>query len=314
MLHSPRQAGLFDTIQPQPPTTQQTMNYIKSPNRQLSTLGVDDLPAICHAAKAHTNFRIILTAPAIMLACFTLFLAIHFLHRSVLATLILILPLPLLIRHDYEAFLALGPGGTPSTFLGYLKITCLRLITLSDPFTPPVIDGPITPAKGYFDHHQSTLPTRDGLRPTVAGIAPQRQLDQPGEKNAYLALRKSLENVAKTYSARTRTDTSCFEKQGLALFAIYPLNATCRGEICHVHHSDRSLHLNLHPSDAAVVLEKGWGERHPLAECCFGGGFVPRTFTMVYAPRNQEELASILKIIEAAAWWVSGETYEMIAQ
>lgn len=40
---------------------------------------------------------------------------------------------------------------------------------------------------------------------------------------------------------------------------------TCGGEVCHSHPSDGSLHLVLHPADVRAVLEKGWGERHPLA-------------------------------------------------
>ena len=326
MLHPKQQATLFGTEAYQsssrPAQQIMTFNELTTINQtqtqtqtqtqiQTQSLTVEELPAICHASKAHSSFRIILTGPACMVAAIILFLVIHLLHRSILATLILILPLPLLIRHDYEAFLALGPGGTPSTFLGYLKITCLRLVTLKDPFTPPILEEPITPVTGYFEHHNTTLTSRDGPRPTVAGIAPQRQLDQPGSRPAYLTLRSALENTAVRHSARARTGTSCFEKQGLALFAISPVNATCRGEICHVHHSDRSLHMNLHPKDAAVVLEKGWGQRHPLAKGGLGGGFVPRTFTLIYAPRDEQELQTVLRIIEAAAWWVTGERYEI---
>jgi len=87
--------------------------------------------------------------------------------------------------------------------------------------------------------------------------------------------------------------------------------------------------MNLHPNDAKVVLEKGWGERHPLAH----GGWsstprtisnilsclpkslsawlsprvVPEQFVMIYAPRNKDELQVVCHIIEAAAFWVSGE-------
>ncbi|KAF2184952.1 hypothetical protein K469DRAFT_577340 [Zopfia rhizophila CBS 207.26] len=36
-------------------------------------------------------------------------------------------------------------------------------------------------------------------------------------------------------------------------------------EIGHVHSYDGSLHLNLHPVEIEHVIEKAWGERHPLA-------------------------------------------------
>jgi hypothetical protein len=127
----------------------------------------------------------------------------------------------------------------------------------------------------------------------------------------YQTLRKTLENLAENHPESLRTGTSCFEKKGLALFAQNAINATCRGEICHVHHSDRSMHMNLHPDDAKVVLEKGWGERHPLARGGWMGRYVPREFVMVYAPRNMTELDVICRIIEAAGFWVSGESFEM---
>ena len=113
-----------------------------------------------------------------------------------------------------------------------------------------------------------------------------------------------MEAVAEKHPEALRIGTSCFEKKGLALFAQHPINATCRGEICHVHHSDRSMHMNLHPDDAKVVLEKGWGERHPLARGGWMKAYVPREFVMVYAPRDRAELDVVCRIIEAAGFWV----------
>jgi len=64
--------------------------------------------------------------------------------------------------------------------------------------------------------------------------------------------------------------------------------------------------MNLHPADAAVVLERGWGQRHPLARGGWLGRFVPREFVMVYAPRDERELRVVGRVVEAAAWWVGG--------
>lgn len=69
--------------------------------------------------------------------------------------------------------------------------------------------------------------------------------------------------------------------------------------------------MNLHPDDAKVVLEKGWGERHPLARGGWLGRYVPREFIMVYAPRDPMELDVVCRIIEAAGFWVSGEQFDM---
>lgn len=69
--------------------------------------------------------------------------------------------------------------------------------------------------------------------------------------------------------------------------------------------------MNLHPDDAKVVLENGWGERHPLARGGWLKAYVPREFIMVYAPRDPAELEVVCRIIEAAGFWVCGEQFEM---
>lgn len=255
--------------------------------------------------------HITLSGPALVFAILGIIISIQIFHPSFTCTLVALSPIPAIIHNDYKNFLSLGPGGTPSTFLGYLKIVYLRCFALSNPYTPLVLTYKVNPVQGYYQGAHSWLPRRTGPRPRVAGIAPQRQLDQPGSQETYQALRRSLEKLAEQYPDLLRTGTSCFEKNGLALFSQDPINSTCRGEICHVHHSDRSMHLNLHPEDAKVVLEKGWGERHPLARGGWLMAYVPREFLMVYAPRDRTELDVVCRIIEAAAFWVSGRSFEI---
>ena len=72
--------------------------------------------------------------------------------------------------------------------------------------------------------------------------------------------------------------------------------------------------MNLHPDDAKVVLENGWGERHPLARGGWMKAYVPREFVMVYAPRDETELDVVCRIIEAAGFWVSGQGFEVKAE
>jgi len=74
------------------------------------------------------------------------------------------------------------------------------------------------------------------------------------------------------------------------------------------------MHMLLHPDDAKVVLDMGWGERHPLSKGGWLKRFVPKEFVMVYAPRNREELEVVCRIIEAAAFWISGESYQMVVE
>lgn len=76
--------------------------------------------------------------------------------------------------------------------------------------------------------------------------------------------------------------------------------------MCHAHPSDGSLHLTLHPADAKVLLEMGWGERHPLAKGGWFRRFVPREFVLVYAPRTEGDVGVVMDVVAAAVWWVSG--------
>jgi len=261
----------------------------------------------------HDILQVTLSGPALVLAVLSIIVSIQILQPSLTCTLVALAPIPWIIHNDYENFINLGPGGTPSTFFGYLKITYLRLFALSDPYTPPSFSSEkIYPTNGYYQRAHSWLPKRDGPRPKIAGIAPQRQLDQQGCAKMYQTLRTSLETLAVKHPDMFRVGTSCFEKKGLALFARHPINPTCRGEICHVHHSDRSLHMNLHPDDAKIVLEKGWGERHPLARGGWMKAYVPREFIMIYAPRDRMELDVVCRIIEAAGFWVSAEKVEIL--
>ncbi|KAM0287003.1 hypothetical protein ACHAQH_000688 [Verticillium albo-atrum] len=283
-----------------------------------------------------------LDGPTICVLTLILVCLIHCVETPLAECLIVAVPILLLIHNDYNNFIGLGPGGTPPTIQGYARIAWLRLWALRDPFTPPDPDptpGRL-PSRGRLladatsasdaSTGVESLPYRPGPRPIVAGIAPQRQLDQHGAKPQYRALRRTLENLASSRPVRFGTARSCLEKHGLGLFARHPVNVTCNGEICHVHDSDHSLHMTLHPDDIAEVLRKGWGQRHPLArKGWFGAMPVPEEFLMVYAPRGEllvargpsvrrllvavltcvddQELQIVCRIIEAAIWYVTAE-------
>lgn len=170
----------------------------------------------------------------------------YLLYPGLLITVLL--PAYRFVLKDYHAFLALGPGGTPKTFLGYLRVSYLRLFTISDPFQPPSLADPVFPLKGYLSH----LSNRSGPRPVVAGIAPHRQLNQKCTTELHHAIRDRLHKIAAAFPSLIRTGSSCFEKHGLALFlsactqsapphtphrGVSHLNPTCKdtGEICHLH-------------------------------------------------------------------------------
>jgi hypothetical protein len=226
-----------------------------------------------------------LDGPTVLTSAIGLIILIHFSAAYVAEALVALVPLVLFIKNDYQNYLNLGPGGTPATFRGYLRISYLRLWTLRDPFVPPPASANDVPSKGILA--QQRLPYRIGPKPQVAGIAPHRQIDQQGSPYCFQALRRTLQKLALKSPNKFGTARSCVEKHGLALFAKHAVQTNCQGEVCHIHDSDFSMHMCLHPEDSKELLHKGWGQRHPLA---WRWGLirtpVSQDFVMVYAPRG----------------------------
>jgi hypothetical protein len=222
------------------------------------------------------------------------------------AALALILPMitAFYVHKDYCAFLSLGPGGTPATPLGYIKIKLLSLICLRDPLRPIAIPPHFRPQKGYLA--EDALPHRTGSKPVIQGIAPQRQQTQKSGEGIYGRLVSKIKALAADPRNRLVERTSCFEKNSSGLFTSMPITRTCGGEICHAHPSDGSMHMTMHPADANLVIANGWGERHPLARGGWCRKFVPREFMLVYAPRDEAEVDIVTRIIAAGVWWISG--------
>jgi hypothetical protein len=230
-------------------------------------------------------FFITLDAPALLAVSIILITGMQFVEPIVLKIMIVSVPIMLLIHNDYLNFLKLGPGGTPPTPRGYARLTWYKLFALRDPFSPPPRDPSQLPSAGILQ--QQPLLYRPGPRPSVAGMAPQRQLNQHGSVRESNRLRAALEALCARDPKTFVTGTSCLEKHGFALFSRHPLNVCGNGEVCHIHTSDRSMHMNLHPDDIKEVLAKGWGQRHPMAWKGPIRSPVPTTFIMIYAPRGK---------------------------
>ncbi|KAJ9142067.1 hypothetical protein NKR23_g7416 [Pleurostoma richardsiae] len=287
---------------PPPPTRSESMGGEKEKGSSSDGLAIN-------MVIRQDPFSITLDASALLALSLLLIAGMHFFQRLLLEGLILAVPILLLIRNDYENFLRLGPGGTPPTPAGYARLTWYRLFTLRDPFTPPPKDKDVSPSAGILQ--QQDLPYRPGPRPTVAGLAPQRQLNQAGSVPCFDATKRALGELAARDPNKFGTATSCLEKHGFALFARHPVNVCGNGEVCHIHNSDKSMHMNLHPDDIKEVLQKGWGQRHPMAWTGWVHTPVPSTFVMVYAPRDETDLRIVAKIIESAIWYTLEERVDL---
>ena len=113
---------------------------------------------------------------------------------------------------------------------------------------------------------------------------PQRQYEDPSDEMK-TAIEELTERVAKEYNLTKGT-------------AFDSLNAYYIGkvEVFHRHPKDYSHHIMLHPSDAKLLLVQDWGELFGLA------GKLGQALgcTLVFAPRNQDEIVILERIFKAA--------------
>lgn len=141
-----------------------------------------------------------------------------------------------------------------------------------------------------------SLPLRKGSRPKTGPAVPHQQLSQtaPLELQELLWERlNTLEHIIIGQSHVSMPDSKALHM--LPMYAKGPEQAFFAGtEFAHLHGPrDGSLHLTLSPRDTIEVLEKGWGERHPLAHRMAKPGLV-----MVFGPRDKAELDIIWGIIQ----------------
>lgn len=134
-----------------------------------------------------------------------------------------------------------------------------------------------------------TLPSRAGSRPATTNTNPHTQLNQQPEDISHV---RKLMDWAFTLSHINKRPSAVSVPGAVAMWM--DEGHTCKDcqafmvgtEFAHFHpHPDYSLHLGLPQSEAETVIEKGWGEWHPLIK----RGFLPPNIIMLYAPRNQEE-------------------------
>lgn len=152
------------------------------------------------------------------------------------------------------------------------------------------------------------LPPRTGQRATVAPFAiPHRQIDQHNTEAFRQRQKAILDEVVKQHATDVKFQTSFFETHNQAVFLKLPTNGNSlavpdtHGEVGHIHPTDGSMHFSLSPSDTVEVLAKGWGELHGLAGQVYAPGRrLPATYTIIYSPRTDSELAVAQQIIDAA--------------
>lgn len=222
----------------------------------------------------------------------------------------------------------MGPGGMPYNILGWTFQSTVGLFVKDDVLSTSVYTNPKTIEQyGSLANKRfivGDLKQRAGEAPKVPNfIAPQRQNGQASNEKIRAVssphtnlfpnpnipqLQKQLFNQIATSNPNIiNIRTSILEKRGEAFFLnpsipLQPWAKRTHGEIAHIHiEAEGSSHVTLSLADAKEVMEKGWGVRHRLS-----GPFIPVGYLLLYAPRDEEEVEVLGRILRAGVGFMSG--------
>lgn len=153
---------------------------------------------------------------------------------------------------------------------------------------------PTTAANAEIQDQVLSLPSREGLPPSVTEGVPHIQQDQTSSPEVMEALATwafSLPSVVELPSAASLPGA-----RALTLAEELQANddAMIVGrEFAHIHANPGagSLHLRLPVDEASIVIDAGWGVWHPFAL----NGTMPGLI-MVYAPRGADDV-EVIKLI-----------------
>ncbi len=152
------------------------------------------------------------------------------------------------------------------------------------------------------------LPRRSGPRPRTTPTNPHTQLDQqPRDSQIRDRLRAELAALPEVVWQASGISVPGAEALSLVPTASGgPPEAFMIGrEFAHLHPApDYSLHLMVPIDVADQLITAGWAEPHPVVLM----GLLPRTAIMVYAPRDDEEVAVVVRIVAASRAFARGGT------
>lgn len=152
-----------------------------------------------------------------------------------------------------------------------------------------------------------SLPQRAGPRPSTTSAAPHSQTDQQPADDRYL---RAVLAAAATWPGVRRSESGISVPGAQALTLPDVLDGPAEAffvdrEFCHGHaQGDHSLHLTLPVTLAAESEAAGWTEPHFLV---LTGQLAP-TYVMLYAPRDDAEVAVALTLVRASYEFASGLT------
>ncbi|KAJ5819277.1 hypothetical protein N7474_004868 [Penicillium riverlandense] len=229
--------------------------------------------------------------------------------------------LPTAIR-DYRIFKSYGEGGPPSNILGWIVVRGLFEPFRREMFSTTEYERAEQQQEGFLALSADQLSSRSVSNRPVVGphVAPQRQLTQIPDPAIMEKLREKFFTFAKRNAHVVKLSESLAEGHTEAIFLAdhlpaSPIFKATRGEIAHVHTGkDHSLHMVLSPVDCKKLIEAGWAQRHSfsgswaMSILSFGTrSNIPSEYMLVYAPRTEAEVETVMAIVVASVKFATGE-------
>lgn len=149
------------------------------------------------------------------------------------------------------------------------------------------------------------LPTRDGTRPQTTNSIPHVQLGgieaNADLSDALLQIVSELQGV-QLGATRVSLPGAVGFQLGSDVSLANPDAIVGGREFAHLH-PDGSLHASLEPELAKAAISAGWATPHPWATQreSFSG------FVMIYTPQTEEELAVVIRLVQASYSYVTGQ-------
>ncbi|KAI0134039.1 hypothetical protein BJ170DRAFT_591032 [Xylariales sp. AK1849] len=205
---------------------------------------------------------------------------------------------------DILSYLDLGRGGTPPTVWGFWRVIRLKYVTCVNVLKAPRVSPTTQPYRGRLYN----LAPRTGPRPTVLGVAPQRQSNFKASPSTYHRLVATLRQFAATHPNHLVVEDSFLEGY------LPALKRRLRAEeVAGAPETDAEF--------GGMIAHRLGTENVTLAtNACYWRPWhhifrrqrypVPETLVFLYVPLHQHHYDTLLEILEAAIWWATrGELF-----
>ena len=151
------------------------------------------------------------------------------------------------------------------------------------------------------------LPQKKGKRPKTRGPMPHIQLDQLADPEIEQKLGEAIFShqsfIERPSGYSLPGARGIYLKNGDEAKVRIPIGSGTEIGHIHPHPELGSMHLHLPEPLARELIEKGWGEFHPLVQ----QGAFPPNIVMLYAPRDDNEISVIQWFVEASYSYVKSE-------